>query len=91
MASTHGSPAGSSSHAAELAQASVTGGNTYIPKLDLANIQQEYGYYSNTETGKGSKDKGNGKGNHTRYLAGGSGDNAESLGKDSNRETGVPL
>ena len=86
MASCVRSPSGSPSRATGLPQSSTTASSVSVPKLDLVNVQEKYGYYGNDETGKGPSDKGKGKyrgkGIDTRYQAFESGYNVESLAKD---------
>ena len=87
MASCVRSPSGSPSRATELPQGSTTASSVSVPKLDLINVQEKYGYFGKGETGKGPNNKGKGKyygkGIDTRYQAFDSGYNDESLAKDS--------
>ena len=86
MASCVRSPSGSPSRATELPQGSTSASSVSIPKLDLINVQEKYGYFGKSETGKGPNIKGKGKyygkGIDTRYQAFDSGYNDESQAKD---------
>ena len=86
MASCVRSPSGSPSRATELPQGSTSASSVPVPKLDLVNVQDKYGYYGKSETGSYPKEKGKGKyygkGIDTRYQAFDSGHYDESLAKD---------
>ena len=61
MASARRSPAGSSSRAPELALGTTIGNTTWVPKLDLTNVQQNFGHYGEVKYDLKGKTKGKGK------------------------------